>query len=333
MNPIHTNEYAPISHFLTTLFKGVKDKNVGDDADVQNETITENLSKMINKSAVDISMKNKQTFSTSLTSSNTLKLQACGAGKVVISGITQRNETDLNEDVESINDSSINLSKDISADLSDNILNKKSTSGTNVGEVVSNVFGRNQSQKNKVTTKITEIVENEIKQKINSENIQEAVTSIKSGNEISYDAIKEATCGADIEISEILQENITKAVIKKIFTNTTSIEMAETILNKMETYLLNEDNNLGDVSALGSAIAENIDATGDAIGTVTDSIGGTVADVSENVTTGISNTMKYLFISGAVIITCCVCAVILWLIMSGSKPQNVAAAGSSMYRR
>jgi hypothetical protein len=216
------------------------------------------------------------------------------------------------------------------------------------GDVMQSVFGGDNSESTNetinanVTKNIENIIENELSKSVNEESIQTAMNDVKNSNEAELATF---VCGrGENEFEGVAQKNVTDALIKAMFSNEKTVDMADKILQTIEDKFEASDVDKGDLAAAGSALAENIEAVGTAseglgrgvasaaegvgtgVGTAAEGVGEGVGTAAKGVGEGFSAFLKPLMIGLAVICVCFICMVVLWLVMSGATVKNVGNA-------
>jgi hypothetical protein len=365
-HPIDNNEYDRISHFFGL---GGKTNKESEYTENRNKTVNA-MTKLMQHSAMSVASKNLQQFSTTFSNSNTFSMSnidcSLSTGPVKIGLIDQRNETTLITETEAKNTLAVSMVSDMSNDIGSAMLGNTKDSGSSLdeitgqaagvannlidtyGDTLQSVLGGDSSESNKqtinanVTKNIENIIENELSKSVNEESIQTAMNDVKNTNET---VIANFVCGGSSnEFEGAVQKNVTDALIKSMFSNEKTIDMADKIIQTIEDKFEASDVKQGDLAAAGSALAENINAVGDAsqglgrgiasaaegvgtgVGTAAEGVGDGVGDAARGVGEGFSAFLKPLMIGLAVICVCFICMAVIWLIMSGATVKNVGDA-------
>lgn len=364
-HPIDHNEYDKISHFP---WSG-ETKKESERTENRNKTVNA-MTKLIQHSAMSVASKNLQQFSNTFSNSNTFSMSnidcSLSIHPIKIGKIVMTNEVKLATETEAKNKLAVSMTSEMSNDIGSAMLGNSTDAGSSLGEitgqvagvannlidtygdVLQSVFGGDSSESNKetinanVTKNIENIIENELSKAVNEESIQTAMNDVKNKNEAE---IANMICGkGGLDMEGVEMQNVTDALIKTLFENEKTMDMADKIIQKIEDKFEASDVNKGDLAAAGSAIAENIDSVGGAaeglgrgvgaaaegvgtgVGTAAEGAGKGVSTAAKGVGEGMSAFLKPLIIGLAVICVCFICMVVLWLIMSGAKVKNVGDA-------
>lgn len=365
-HPIDNNEYDRISHFF----------GLGGETNKENE-YTENRNKTVNAmtklmqhSAMSVASKNLQQFANTFSSSNTFSMSnidcSLSIHPIRIDTISQINETTLITETEAKNTLAVSMVSDMSNDIGSAMLGNDTKAGSSLdeitgqaagvannlidtyGDTLQSVLGGDSSESNKetinanVTKNIENIIENELSKSVNEESIQTAMNDVKNSNEAE---IANLICGrGGLEMGGVEQRNVTDALIKAMFSNEKTMDMADKIIQTIEDKFEASTVDKGDLAAAGSALAENIKAVGTAseglgrgvgsaaeglgtgVGTAAKGAGEGVSTAAKGVGEGFSAFLKPLMIGLAVICVCFICMAVIWLIMSGATVKNVGNA-------
>jgi len=355
-HPITTNEYTVMSHWPWS------DTSRNTETNISRKKTLNSMSKLIQHSSMKISSKNTQTFSTTLHAKNTYEVKDLKCDTVRIGMINQENVVTLDETIEASNKMDVTLNTEISNDMSSVLLGSDIKEGSSFsdisgqiagvannvvdtyGDMIGDVMGVSTNDTKNINadveTNVSRLIENELEKEVNEKNIQIAMTSLLADNTAG---ISDIVCG-NLVSEGVNQSVIVNAVIKKMFSNEVTIKISDNILTKLEDKLESSKQDRGDIAALGTAMAENIDAAGGAaeklgkgigeagrgvgegVGDAADGVGSGVGKAAEGVGKGLGSATKYLMAAAGLVLCCCICMIVIWLIMSGSTPETVSKA-------
>ena len=318
-----------------------------ENTDIRNNTL-KNTKKMMASASLEAVSTNQQSFSALLLSKNTMTIaNIICAGDFNFggpnAGIDQKNEVDVTANIKMATSVSTSMKTSMSNSFTDAMCDKTKVGGSSlegmVGKVVdgvagvaknsvnalAGVLGNSTSEKTRNTTieniktELNTAVENYLNVKLSNENVQAAVIKAQADNEI---VVKDIQCGGDANIKGIAQTNVIKGFLEALFENEVSTDLEQIMLTEMSATVDVMFEGTGDIAAIGSALAENINAIGDAAPGIGDGIANAITPVTE-ASADTAQTAIYAMIVPAIVFIIVV-GVVVYSQSAGAKTNNNA---------
>jgi hypothetical protein len=330
------------------LFGGKSSKTV---TNIDKEKITNSVKNIMQYSTIKAMVNNQQSMSAIISAVNVVSFANVECNTFTVSGIEQKNVLEYVDKSKMSASVSNELTSSMASTMTDSLLNRKSQVGTNIGDVagkaidaaadiageaagvfkngMDNMFGGKSSSKyNLKESEIFNLEENvsqTMEQVMNTETIQEAVSSARAENELLFEDIR-CTVGT---VSDIAQTNMLHVTIEKIVKSETMNNAATELTNKLESFVENIDENRGDIAALADGMIGVIDTAGDTVEAVADD----VASVANNAVDEVGETTRhgmdsatYVFIALGLF---AMIAFVAGLYILLSNPEGVSAVGNA----
>tara|TARA_Y100000389_G_scaffold200308_1_gene240426 strand:- start:11934 stop:12986 length:1053 start_codon:yes stop_codon:yes gene_type:complete len=318
----------------------------------ESEKVAEMLSSLMSNVGLLAVAKTEQLVSSLIVNENRISFESVECDTISISGINLKNEVDVEEHTNLKTEFKADLSSKIASEIVSIMLGISKDGGstlegmlgatmdgmTDISEdftnMVADMFSigeverkNSNTVRNIVKTSLTADLESKIESEIDSETFQQAFTDILNTNVLEYGT---TNCKV-LNMEDINFENSGKILIEKVLTSNITLKISKEIISQLEDATAKIDIKSGDAEQLGDAIAKNIEAMAEAADRAITAMGESAAAAIEAAGEAASAPLKYLVFGCVAIAVACICMVMIWFMMSGSKPDEIITAGANAY--
>jgi hypothetical protein len=254
--------------------------------------LAQNFTNIVSNATIESFNNNSQTYQSMLIAENTILIQDLRCdGNILIQDIEQTNVITEDQQITMINKNNVEVRKSMKSKITNAILDGKTTSGSSLQGILDG-FGKSvgsvtrdisdvlrsgaRNEKNIRERDIKNIIDAKVNDVLvaifNNDNVQSAITEARAKN---VKVIQDNRCTGNFTMRRVAQQNTIESLINVLFDNDNTVSLHQKALVEIGSELRTLIENDGDFTAIGGAIAENIDA----IGGATKDVGSAVSDM------------------------------------------------------
>jgi ribosomal protein S18 len=220
---------------------------------------------------------------------------------------------------------SINAAADVATAGINALTGSNSSTVTNTDIKIDDTVINHAIEKATSEIKLEENIENAMENHISTESLQECGNKIAGTNEIKLENLE---FEEEIEITDINQKNMIKAIIDCQFSNEVCNEIVTDFVNELTSQLEKSSLTEEEQEGFGQALAAAAEGVGEGLATTAEGVGEGVGTAAEGVGEGIGSVFEGLSSMTWIFIACCcllVVGVIAFVGMGGIEKTASAA--------